>query len=428
MEVNVEQLGPCAAKVQFTVPAEEFDGAVRKALQNAGRNVRMKGFRAGHVPRQVVEKAYGKRVRHEAMEHFLRQAYQQAIGENDLKVVGFERVDLDQVEHSDGSDFSHAFELSLRPRIELEDYTGRRVESQLEPVLDQEIEAALEDLRRQQAHPEPAGEAGLPEDGMALCDLEWLANGETVFERKGLRLSPVMPVPGVEPDAWKDAMSGKKDGETVELGMVFPPDFDREALRGEAGTCKVRIDQAYAMVLPEDADLERLLGVEEGETLQQAVRTRIDEIKREAENRRIEQHLIDELLARQEIDLPEKMLAEQTRIRLNQAARELKEQGVPDAELEARAREREGELREVSAKGLRTLFLIQALAEKEGLLVNNDDMLGELRQIAERNQTDLAEVTEYYKKNELFDQMAIEILERKVRRFLRESAEVTQPS
>jgi FKBP-type peptidyl-prolyl cis-trans isomerase (trigger factor) len=101
---------------------------------------------------------------------------------------------------------------------------------------------------------------------------------------------------------------------------------------------------------------------------------------------------------------------------------------VPDEELEAKAKEREDELREVSAKGLRTLFLIQALAEKEGLLVNNDDMLGELKQIAERNQTDLAEVTEYYKKNELFDQMAIEILERKVRRFLRESAEVTQPS
>jgi trigger factor len=295
-------------------------------------------------------------------------------------------------------------------------------------VLDQEIEAALDDLRRQQAHPEPAGDAGLPEDGMALCDIEWLAEGTSAFERKGLRLSPSMPVPGVEPDAWKDALSGKKDGDEVELAMVFPPDFDREALRGQPGTCKVKVDQAYAMVLPEDTELERLLGVEEGQTLQQAVRERIDEIKRDAENRRIEQHLIDELLTRHEIELPERMLTEQTRIRLNQAARELKEQGVPDEELEAKAKEREDELREVSAKGLRTLFLIQALAEKEGLLVNNDDMLGELKQIAERNQTDLAEVTEYYKKNELFDQMAIEILERKVRRFLRESAEVTQPS
>lgn len=428
MEVNVEQLGPCAAKVQFTVPAEEFDGAVKKALQSAGQNVRMKGFRAGHVPRQVVEKAYGKRVRHEAMEHFLRQAYQKAVGDNDLKVVGFERVDLDKVEHSDGADFSHAFEVSLRPSIELDDYTGRKVESQLEPVLDQEIDAALDDLRRQQAHPEPAGDAGLPEDGMALCDIEWLADDTVAFERKGLRLSPSMPVPGVEPDAWRDAMTGKKDGDVVELAMVFPPDFDQEALRGQPGTCKVRIDQAYAMVLPEDADLAKLLGVEEGQTLQAAVRERIGEIKRDAENRRIEQHLLDELLGRQEIELPERMVAEQTRIRLNQVARELKEQGVPDEELEAKAREREDELREVSAKGLRTLFLIQTLAEKEGLLVSNEDMLGELRQIAERNQTDLDEVTEYYKKNDLFDQMAIEILERKVRRFLRESAEVTQPS
>jgi len=77
---------------------------------------------------------------------------------------------------------------------------------------------------------------------------------------------------------------------------------------------------------------------------------------------------------------------------------------------------------------MRALFLVQAIAEKENLLVNREDMESELAAIAERNKASVEEVNEYYKKNNLFDQMAIEILERKVRKFLRENAKVSVPS
>ena len=77
---------------------------------------------------------------------------------------------------------------------------------------------------------------------------------------------------------------------------------------------------------------------------------------------------------------------------------------------------------------MRALFMVQTIGEKENLLVSRDDMQAELKTIAQRNDSSVEEVTEYYKKNNLFDQMALEILERKVRRFLRENAKVTVPA
>jgi len=258
VQVNVEKLGPCQARVSFTVPSDDFSGQVRRALSEAGRNVRMKGFRPGHVPMPVVERQLGPQVRRDAIEHFLRQAYERAVEENALKVVGYQRVDPDAVQALEGVDFSHQFEISLRPEIEIGEYKGLPIESQLEPVLDQEVQGAIESFRVQQAHPEPAGDAGLPRDGLALTRVEWLAGEEVVLERAGMRLTPRTPTPGADPAAFEAALLGAKDGEVREVPMTFPADFEREDLREKSGACRVTVTQAYRMVPPTDEEIRRV--------------------------------------------------------------------------------------------------------------------------------------------------------------------------
>src|SRR5207344_2811223 len=100
------------------------------------------------------------------------------------------------------------------------------IESELEPVMDHEVEDALKSFRVQQAQPDPAGDAGLPLDGMALVKVEWFHEGESVLARDGIRISPESPTPGTDPEAFKAAVSGAKDGETREVPMVFPEEFE----------------------------------------------------------------------------------------------------------------------------------------------------------------------------------------------------------
>ena len=98
-------------------------------------------------------------------------------------------------------DFQYEFEADLRPSFELGEYKGLAIESQLAPVLDEEVEEGLAHFRRRQARPEPAGEEGLAASGMAICKLELLHEGQVVLERDGLRLNAESALPGTDPEA-----------------------------------------------------------------------------------------------------------------------------------------------------------------------------------------------------------------------------------
>lgn len=428
MQVSVEKVGPCQAKVKFTVPGDEFQGTFRRALMNAGKNAKMKGFRPGHVPVQIIEKHYGVQIKNETIEHFVKQAFDQAVKENQLRVVGFQRVNLDDVKILEGTDFSHAFEVSLRPEFTLGDYKGVTVESQLEPVMDQEVDAAIENLKLQQSHPEPAGDDGLPETGMALAKVEWLAGDAVILTREGLRVSPQSPTPGTEAAAFQQSLVGAKDGDVRDVPMTFPENFDQADLRGKPGVTRIHVQQAYRLVPPGDEELRKMVGVEDDAGLKQLVREKLGEAKAAQEHSRVENVILEEIVKRHDYEIPAMLVEEQTKARVAQLRQQLQQQGVPQADAEAQANAQTEQARAAAARGVRTLFLMQAIAEKEKLLVTREDMQAEMQSIAQRNNAKLEDVVKYYQDNHLLDQVAIEILERKVRRFLRENATIQEPS
>lgn len=428
MQVTVERLGPCQARIQFTVPSSEFQATYKRGLQNAASNAQMKGFRPGKVPLQVVEKQFGAQLKNDAVEHYVRQAYDQAVKEKDLKIVGFQRVNLDDVKIQDGTDWDCGFEVSLRPEIDLKEYKGLKVESELEPVMDAEIENAVQNLKAQQSRPEPAGDAGLPADGMAVCKVTWMEGDRTILERDNLRLSPKTPTPGIEAAAFEAGMLGAKDGETRSIAMTFPQDFPEETLRGKPGTTRVEVKQAFKLIPPTQEEVRKMLNVADDAALNVFVRERLTEAKRQQEDARIEGKLLEDLLAQHTVELPKMMLDEQTRVRLEQMGRELQQQGAPEAKIREVIESQRPQAEEAAAKGLRALFLVQTIGEREKLLVTREDMEAELHAIAARNRAPVEEVREFYTKNKGFDQMAVEILERKVRQFLRQNAQVTTPS
>lgn len=427
MQVTVEQVGPCQAKVQFTVPGTEFQGTLRRALQNAGKNAKMKGFRPGHVPVQIIEKHYGAQIRNETIEHFVKQAFETAVKEKSLKVVGFQKVNLDEIKILEGADFQHAFEVSLRPEIALGQYKALVVESELEPVLEVEIENAIQNVKRQQAQPEPAGDDGLPADGLALAKVEWLSEGVVVLTREGLRISPESPTPGTDPAVFQAALTGAKDGETREIAMTFPPDFDKEGLRGKNGLTRITVSQAYKLALPSEAELFKLLGVSDQAALTKLVREKLAEAKALQEHGRVENVILEKLVASHAFDVPEMMVSEQANARLNQLRQQMQQAGAAADVIEQQLATQADAARKAAERGVRTLFLLQSIGEKENLLVTREDMQAEVQSIAQRNNAKVEEVVDYYQKNNLFDQMAIELLERKVRKFLREAAKIEEP-
>lgn len=428
MQVKVEKTEPCKAHVSFTVPADEFAAEVRQLLTRIGRQANMKGFRPGKVPASVIEQLHGTEVRKEARQAFVQKAYEQAVGENDLRPFSHPRVDLDGVESEDGKDFEYGFELTLRPDFELGEYKGLAVETSLTPASDEEVDAAIAQVRQNQAHPEPAGDDGLPEDGMALCKVELLHEGEVVFTREGLRLGVETSIPGVELEAYKAAMNGKHDGESAEVPVTFPDDFEVEAARGTTGVCRITVNQAFKIVQPSDEELYKLLEVEDEAALKTRVREKLEEANADAENQRVEGVLLAAILDAHEMELPGGMVEEQTRQRVEQLRGELAAQGIEGDALEEQAAAQEGEARAAAERSAKAFFVIEAISQAEDIKVQEAEIKAELQGIAQRNRSSLDEVVAYYRDQQLFPQLQMEILERKVRAFLRENADLKSPT
>ena len=228
-------------------------------------------------------------------------------------------------------------------------------------------------------------------------------------------------------EAFKEALLGAKNEETFEIPMTIPEDYTDEELRGKKATCTITVTEAYRMSPPEAEELWKLLETETEEEFLAKARHHLEEVKQAQENGRQETALLEALIAKHDFDVPARMLEQQLEGRKNQLRQQLIQGGTAEAELEDKVAEQDAELQADTEKAVRALFLINVIAEKEAIAVENEDMVKEVQAIAQRHQAKVDDVVEYYRKNNLIQQMQLELLERKIRVFLRENAKIVEP-
>jgi trigger factor len=263
---------------------------------------------------------------------------------------------------------------------------------------------------------------------VAIAKVEWVVEGNSILSRENIRISSQQPIPGCDAAAFAKALLGATDGAICEVPLTIPQEFDKEELRGKSGTCKITVQQAYALKTPNDEDLRKMVGAKDAADMQRILSEKVGEAKQHQEDQRQEAAILDALLGTHEFELPEMMVEQQAQARLGQYVQQLQQSGAPADVIQKQVETQRGAALEASRKGVRALFLMQAIAEAEKLLVTQDDMRNEIMSIAQRNQAKPQDVADHFQKNNLFDQLAIELLERKVRKFLRENASVTTPS
>ena len=426
LEVKVERTGPCQARVQFHVTAEELRKSREHELANLSKRVRLKGFRPGKAPRAMIEKQFGAEVDREVFEHFLNHAFETAVKEHSLRPAVYPRVDLAQSRPQAGQDWDQSFELLLRPELELGEIEGLEVERRPSSVSEEELEQTLGELARAHSRAEPAGDQGLGETGVAVARVAYFKAGETqpCLEREGIRISPKSPPPGVEKEVFEASVSGAREGEEREFDAVFPESFPVEEARGTRGRCRVTLTQVFRIVPPSDEELRAAFQVEDQEALRAAVRARIQKHKDEAEDQRLESELLERLLEAHPMELPEPLLEQQVQAHLEELQPALEGQGLGAEEVRTRLEEERPRARKSAERGLRAMYLIEEIAKAKKLQVTEQDLSAELVAIAQRNGTDVQEVGRYYKEQGLMRQLGLELLERKVRHFLREKAAI----
>ncbi|WP_447978881.1 trigger factor [Candidatus Nitrospira bockiana] len=393
MKLEVTELGPSKRALKIEVPQDEVNREFDRAYSELNRQVHIPGFRPGKAPLALLEKRYAKAVEEDLVRKLIPDYYDRAVREAGIVPVIVEVPPLERMKIKKNAPFSFTATVEIKPKIELRDYKAPNPIS-LKPdkrtVTEEQITRALEALREQHAPltAAPTGTA-LADGDYAVLDVEGTVNGEPLegAKKEGHlhKVGTKALVLGVEVDG---AILGKAEGETVEIPQPYPASHPDARLAGQTVVFRVSIKGVKQKKLPAlDDEFAKDCGPYASlEELKAKLRTEMEA----ALKRDIEESYKDQVLKRlvdmHHFDLPESLvereLAGMVRQQIETRARRT---GLDDPmkrqEEVKRLRE---ELLPEAKRRVKVGLILEAIAEKEGIRVEEADVVAELERLAAR--------------------------------------------
>lgn len=430
-KAEMETLGPCKLRARVAVPAEAVRREVDDAYRTLAKSVQLPGFRPGRVPRRLLEARFGKEIDKELKDSLVQASFGEIVEENSLAVVGEPK--FDNVRFEKEEDLTYEVELEVRPEFELPEYRGVEVSREPEPVSDADVEAQLRNIQLSQAQLVPID----PRQAAA----EDVYRGKYALYRDGLRLTALREVEFAPASGRMDVFSvpdlaeriagwDAESGAPLAFEVEVPSDFRDEVLRGQKVELRFTFDEVLRREPPAlDDEFAKSLGEENLENLRREVRASLEYRARLREDSRVEQRIVEKLAGSVAMDLPEGFLAgERERWRERRKFELLLGGGIDPTEVE-RVLDSEGEAAEEDLRrSLKAKFLLDRIAEKEGIEADEDEVYERVEVLARHHGVPSRALREELAEKGGLERIREMVRDEKVRAFLRENAKIAPPA
>ncbi|MGT3204575.1 trigger factor [Yersinia enterocolitica] len=419
MQVSVETTQGLGRRVTITVAADSIEKAVKSELVKAAKNVRIDGFRKGHVPMNIVEQRYGASVRQDVLGSLMQRNFVDAIIKEKINPAGAPNYVPGQ--YKEGEDFTYSVEFEVYPEVELKDLESIEVEKPVVEVNDADVDTMLETLRKQQATWKETDAAATAED-RATLDFTGSINGEVFEGGKAtdfvLAMGQGRMIPGFE-----EGVIGHKAGEEFTIDVNFPEDYHAENLKGKSAKFDIVLKKVEVRELPElTEEFIKRFGVADGSVagLRAEVRKNMERELKGAVRNRVKTQAIDGLVSANEIDVPAALVEGEIDVLRRQAAQRFGGNEKQAAELPRELFEEQAKRRVVVG-----LLLGEVISQHE-LKADEDRVKALIEEMASAYE-DPQEVIEFYSKNkELMNNMRNVALEEQAVETLLSKAKVTE--
>ncbi|MDU4094532.1 MAG: trigger factor [Pantoea sp.] len=419
MQVSVETTQGLGRRVTITVAADSIESAVKKELVDVAKKVRIDGFRKGKVPMNVVAQRYGASVRQDVLGDLMQRGFVDAIIKEKINPAG--APNYVPGEYKQGEDFTYSVEFEVYPEVELKGLDAIEVEKPVVEVTDEDVDAMLDTLRKQQATwKDKEGEAAA-EDRVTV-DFSGSVDGEEFEGGKAsdfvLAMGQGRMIPGFE-----EGVVGHKAGDEFTIDVKFPEDYHAENLKGKDAKFAIVLKKVEERELPElTEEFIKRFGVEDGSVagLRAEVRKNMERELKGAVRNRVKTQAIDGLVKANDIDVPTALIDSEIDVLRRQAAQRF-------GGNENQALELPRELFEEQAKRRVVVGLLLGEVIRTNDLKADEDRVKTLIEEMASAYEDPQEVIEFYSKNnELMNNMRNVALEEQAVEAVLEKAKVTE--
>ena len=398
MSVQVEKLEKNMAKLTIEVAPEELEKAIEGAYQKNKGKISVPGFRKGKVPRQMIERMYGKEVFYEdAVNALIPEAYEKAVDECEEEIVSSPKIEVAQVEA--GKPFIFTAEVALKPEVKLGKYKGVKVEKADTEVTDEEVDKEIDKERESNARNIDVTDRAVKDGDIVTLDFEGFVDG-TAFEGGKGENYPLTIGSGTFIPGFEEQLVGAEIGKETEVNVTFPEDYQAEDLKGKAAVFKCTVKEIKEKELP-TLDDEFASEVSEFETLAEYkadIRGRLEERKAKASREAKEAAVIEEIIKDSDMEIPEAMIETQQRQMIDEFAQRIQMQGLTLEQYfqftGASYDQMIEQVKPQAEKRIQSRLVLEAVAAAEKIEATEEDYEEELKSMAEAYQMEVDKVKE----------------------------------
>ncbi|HEX3473817.1 MAG TPA: trigger factor [Kofleriaceae bacterium] len=425
MQVRIEDVSPVEKKMFVEVPWETVNQKLGDAYKELGKGVALKGFRKGKVPRPVLEQVYGQRINAEIADQLVRESFVRASAEHNLAVVAEPRVE-EKLQIKKGQPFTFAAIIEIRGDVVPQNYTGLTIERRKLAIAEPAVDEALAQLRREHTELRPieGRELTAPGDIVGLSVTGTIGEHQINQPQFAVDLDDAErePLPGM-----REALTGVPlDTKDKQIEITLPDDYKDESIRGRTAQLTVTILEVRAKEVPAlDDEFAKDTGKADTlDGLRAALRKELEDREREVIDREAREGVLRELIKANQIPVAGSLVERAVELqyaRLRQMLGMKPERGNPGLNDELRDK-----LRPASADEVRGQLLLEAIADKEGLTITDEELARHIEATARQRNVAPAKLRAEWQRDNRIDNVVYSLRQDKVLRFLVDKAQVTE--
>jgi len=420
VKVAVKKIDDANVAVEGTIENSVIDTNVDKLAREAGKQMKVDGFRKGKVPPHVVKKLHGDKLKQDAEGDALRTLIDLGVKEAGINAADILGEPLFKKYDKKENGIEVEIELSLRPTVALEGYEKVVPAFEKPEAEEKEIEEKLNEIAAQQAPYVKIKRKRMVRDGdMTLIDFEGFIDGEAFeggkAEKFNLKIGSGQFIPGFE-----EQIIGMKYEEEKDVVVTFPEAYQSKELAGKEATFKVKLHEIQEQAVPElnDELAQKLLQDEKAtlDTLKEKLKEQIiSEKVSKLYNEELKPKLIEALVAHFEFALPNNIVEQEIDAKINAKAREMKEEELKEyKENPEKVEALRDEVKEEAQNSVKATFIVDALAKKEAVSVEDQEVSQAIYYEAMMSGQDPQQVIKYYQDNNLLPAVKMGMIEDKL--------------
>jgi len=402
MSVTINDINTVKKELQINLEADKIEKSLNKAFKRAQKKAKIKGFRPGKAPMNVVKRLYREQVRMDVMEELVQQGYSEALKENDISPIAAPEIkDVDFPE--DDTSLSFCATVEILPEITIAAYDDIKLEKRSTEVEDSAIDAELEKLQQSMAQFKTIDERPTQDGDTVEIDFTGRLDGEEFeggsAENFSLELGSGRFIPDLERQ-----LVGLELAKSYDLDTTFPEDYHKEELAGKATVFTVTVKSIKEKNLPElNDDLAIQVSGGEMETVA-ALREKMTEYLASAKEDQVRNQYTSELLAalreRCEFELPECMLKEEKERALSAAQSRFTTQGIPPERAQELIDSHKDQIESEATDTVKNTLILEKLAELEKIESTPDEVGERFQKFIQSSGSNAQDVFEQFKGRE----------------------------